>query len=318
MSYPHQVVDVAAAVITRADGSFLLARRPEGKPYSGYWEFPGGKVNGGESLKHALDRELQEELAIHVQQAYPWITRIFTYSHATVRLCFYRVVKWHGEPQPCEKQELSWQSAGNVTVEPMLPANAPILRALRLPPIYAITNAAEWGTEKTLTRVERALQDGTRLLQVREKAMAKTALSTFTHQIVALAHHYHADVLLNVSGSDGSSDLNASCADGIHLSSAQLMSRETRPDAKWCGASCHNAEELARAEQLGLDFAVLAPVLPTLSHPGMPSLGWRTFATLIRNCSIPVYALGGLGHEDLTTAWEHGAHGIAIMRAMGR
>ena len=318
MSYPHQVVDVAAAVITRADGSFLLARRPEGKPYSGYWEFPGGKVNGGESLKHALDRELQEELAIHVQQAYPWITRIFTYSHATVRLCFYRVVKWHGEPQPCEKQELSWQSAGNVTVEPMLPANAPILRALRLPPVYAITNAAEWGTEKTLTRVERALQDGTRLLQVREKAMAKTALSTFTHQIVALAHHYHADVLLNVSGSDGSSDLNASGADGIHLSSAQLMSRETRPDAKWCGASCHNAEELARAEQLGLDFAVLAPVLPTLSHPGMPSLGWRTVAALIRNCSIPVYALGGLGHEDLTTAWEHGAHGIAIMRAMGR
>jgi 8-oxo-dGTP diphosphatase len=317
MSYPHQVVDVAVAVITRADGSFLLTRRPEGKPYAGYWEFPGGKVNGGESLRHALDRELHEELAIHVQQAYPWITRIFTYGHATVRLCFYRVVQWHGEPQPCEKQELSWQSAGNVTVEPMLPANAPILRALRLPPVYAITNAAEWGTGKTLTRVERALQDGTRLLQVREKTMETTALSTFTHQIVALAHHYQAAVLLNVSGSNGRLDPDTG-ADGIHLSSAQLMNLETRPEAEWCGASCHNTEELARAEQLGLDFAVLAPVLPTLSHPGMPTLGWRKFAALIRNCSIPVYALGGLGHEDLTTAWEHGAHGVAIMRAMGR
>jgi 8-oxo-dGTP diphosphatase len=317
MSHPHNTIDVAVAVITRADGSFLLARRPEGKPYAGYWEFPGGKVNAREPLRHALDRELLEELAMHVQQAYPWITRIFTYSHATVRLCFYRVVKWHGEPQPCEKQELSWQSVGNVSVEPMLPANAPILRALRLPPVYAITNAAEWGTEKTLTRVERALQDGTRLLQVREKTMTKKALRTFTSQIVALAHHYHAIVLLNISESDENLDPDAG-ADGVHLSSAQLMNLETRPEVEWCGASCHNAEELARAEQLALDFAVLAPVLPTLSHPGIPTLGWRKFAALIRNCSIPVYALGGLRHEDLTTAWEHGAHGIAIMRAMGR
>jgi 8-oxo-dGTP diphosphatase len=316
MPHPHQVVDVAAAVITRADGSFLLARRPEGKPYAGYWEFPGGKVNAGETLRHALDRELQEELAIHVQQAYPWITRIFTYSHATVRLCFYRVVEWHGEPRPCEKQELSWQSAGNVTVEPMLPANAPILRALRLPPVYAITNAAEWGTEMTLMRMERGLQDGIRLLQVREKTMARKALHAFTSQIVTLAHHYDATVLLNASGSEANLYPDTA-ADGVHFSSAQLMNLETRPNWGWCGASCHNAEELARAEQLGLDFAVLAPVLPTLSHPGMPTLGWQKFAALIRDCSIPVYALGGLRHEDLTTAWEHGAHGIAIMRAMG-
>ena len=246
MSHPHRIVDVAAAVITRADGSFLLARRPEGKPYAGYWEFPGGKVNAGESLRHALERELLEELAIHAQHAYPWITRIFTYSHATVRLCFYRVVEWRGEPQPCEKQELSWQSADNVCVEPMLPANAPILRALRLPPVYAITNAAEWGTEMTLTRIERALQDGVRLIQVREKAMAKKDLHTFTEEVVVLAHGYHAKVLVNVSGSDD--DLCGSAgADGVHFSSAQLMNLATRPDFEWCAASCHNAEELVRA-----------------------------------------------------------------------
>jgi 8-oxo-dGTP diphosphatase len=317
MPHHHKIVDVAVAVITRPDGSFLLARRPEAKPYAGYWEFPGGKVNAGEPLRHALDRELLEELAIHVQQAYPWITRIFTYSHATVRLCFYRVVAWHGEPRPCEKQELSWQSAGNVNVEPMLPANAPILQALRLPAVYAITNAAEWGTETTLDRVERALQGGVRLLQVREKTMANKALHAFTGEIVALAHRYNATVLVNVSGSDEHLYPDAR-ADGVHFSSAQLMNLETRPNSEWCGASCHNAEELARAEQLGLDFAVLAPVLPTLSHPDIPTLGWRKFAALIRDCSIPVYALGGLRREDLTTAWEHGAHGIAIMRAMGR
>jgi 8-oxo-dGTP diphosphatase len=316
MSHPHPIVDVAVAVITRADGSFLLARRPAGKPYAGYWEFPGGKVNAGESRRHALERELLEELAIHAQHAYPWITRIFTYSHATVRLCFYRVVEWRGEPRPCEKQELSWQSADNVFVEPMLPANAPILRALRLPPVYAITNAAEWGTQMTLSRIERALKDGVRLLQVREKAMAKKELHAFAREIVALAHCYRAKVLVNTSGSDD--DLYRSVgADGVHFSSAQLMNLATRPDFEWCAASCHNAEELLRAEQLGLDFAVLAPVLPTRSHPGLPTLGWRKFAALIRECSIPIYALGGLRYEDLTTAWEHGAHGIAVMRAAG-
>ena len=316
MSHPHPIVDVAVAVITQADGSFLLARRPVGKPYAGYWEFPGGKVNAGESRRHALERELLEELAIHAQHAYPWITRIFTYSHATVRLCFYRVVEWRGEPRPCEKQELSWQSADNVRVEPMLPANAPILRALRLPPVYAITNAAEWGTEMTLCRIEHALKDGVRLLQVREKAMPKKELHAFAREIVALAHGYRAKVLVNTSGSDD--DLYRSVgADGVHFSSAQLMNLATRPDFEWCAASCHNAEELLRAEQLGLDFAVLAPVLPTRSHPGLPTLGWRKFAALIRECSIPIYALGGLRYEDLTTAWEHGAHGIAVMRAAG-
>ena len=90
-------------------------------------------------------------------------------------------------------------------------------------------------------------------------------------------------------------------ADGVHLSSAQLMNLATRPDFEWCAASCHNAEELVRAEQLGMDFAVLAPVLPTLSHPGIATLGWRKFAALIRDCSIPIYALGGLRYEDLTT-----------------
>ena len=133
---------------------------------------------------------------------------------------------------------------------------------------------------------------------------------------VELAHHYDAAVLLNVSGSEENLYRDTP-ADGVHFSSAQLMSLQTRPDCGWCGASCHNAEELARAEQLELDFAVLAPVLPTLSHPGSPTLGWQKFAALIRNCSIPVYALGGLRPEDLTTAWEHGAHGIALMRAMG-
>lgn len=314
MLHPSDIVEVAAGVITRSDGAFLLARRPEGKPYAGYWEFPGGKVNPDEPLLHALRRELLEELGIYVEYAYPWVTRIFTYTHATVRLCFYRVVAWHGDPQPYENQELSWQFANNPSVEPMLPANAPILRALGLPPVYAITNASEWGPDASLGRIERALQNGLGLVQVREKGMTRKALEAFTGDVVSLAHRYGARILLNGDTGDVDFCLEVG-ADGIHFPSTQLMNLARRPAAiGWCGASCHNEEELFRAEQLNMDFAVLAPILPTLSHPGSATLGWRKFAALIRGCSIPVYALGGLQRDDLTTAWEHGGHGIAMMR----
>ncbi len=309
------IVEVAVAVVTRADGAFLLASRPEGKPYAGYWEFPGGKVNPGEPLFHALRRELLEELGITVELAYRWITRIFTYPHATVRLCFFRVVKWHGEPQPCERQELSWQFPNNVDVEPILPANTPVLRALELPPVYAITNAAEAGMKCSLARIERALQGGIRLLQIREKGMERHALRDFSSEIVALAHHHGATVLINGDTGDAGFCREMG-ADGLHLPSAQLMKLSARPGTSWCGASCHNAEELFRAEQLNMDFAVLAPVLPTLSHPGSSTLGWRKFDLLTRNCSIPVFALGGLRPEDSIAAWEHGAHGIALMRGI--
>jgi len=309
------IVEVAVAVITRADGAFLLASRPQGKPYAGYWEFPGGKVKPGEPLSHALKRELVEELGITVEHAYRWITRMSSYPHATVRLCFFRVMEWHGDPQPREGQELSWQFASNVEVEPVLPANTTVLRALGLPPVYAITHAMETGAKRSLARVECALQAGIRLFQIREKGMERHALREFSSETVALAHHHGAAVLINGDIGDAAfcREINA---DGLHLPSAQLMSLSARPEVDWCGASCHNREELFRAEQLNLDFTVLGPVLPTLSHPGASILGWRKFDLLTRNCSIPIFALGGLRAEDLTTAWEHGGHGIAMMRSI--
>lgn len=317
MPVSPSIVDVAAGIILRPDGAFLLSGRPAGKPYAGYWEFPGGKVQSGESFLHALRRELLEELGISVEQAFPWVTRIFTYPHATVRLRFYRVMAWHGEPQPREQQELSWQFTHDVRVEPMLPANAPVLRALALPPIYAITHAAERGVDHSLSRMERALEQGVRLIQVREKKMPPELLRHFAGKSVILAHRYGAKALVNCPPRENGMKLcRETGADGIHFPAAHLMTLPCRPDIELCGASCHNEEELFRAAQLEMDFAVLGPVLPTLSHPGAVAMGWRRFAALIRECPIPVYALGGLRHEDLRTAWEHGAHGIAMIRGV--
>ena len=308
----ESIVEVVAAIITRPNGEFLLASRPKGKPYPGYWEFPGGKVEAGESLCHALSRELQEELGIQTIFSYPWITRIFSYEHATVRLHFFRVTEWYGELRPRENQALSWQFANEVNVTPVLPANAPILRALLLPSVYAITHVEDIGVDTSIVKLTHALEQGLRLIQIREKNMASDELHVLSQDIVTLAHSYHAQVLIN-----GDMALSKEVgADGVHLTSFQLMALSERPETNWCGASCHNAEELFHAEQLGVDFVVLGSVLPTLTHPSIPSLGWRKFAALIKDYSLPVYALGGMCPEDLSTAHEHGAHGIAMMRGI--
>ncbi|MBZ0090821.1 MAG: thiamine phosphate synthase, partial [Sulfuricellaceae bacterium] len=103
-------------------------------------------------------------------------------------------------------------------------------------------------------------------------------------------------------------------ADGVHLSGAQLVNLPARPEADWVGASCHTPEEMARAVELGVDFVLISPVLPTLTHPDAPALGWEAFARLNEDYPLPVYALGGMTRAKLETAWEHGAHGIAMMR----
>lgn len=310
MNAQEKILEVSAAVLQLPDNSFLLAQRPADKIWAGYWEFPGGKIEPGETPYHALVRELHEELGITVQTACPWLTRVFTYLHATVRLNFFRVTAWSGELHPHEGQQFSWQHPARVSVHPVLPANAPVLRALELPTIYAISNVAELGEALFLQRLQARLNKGLQLLQLREKDMSRDQLRSLAQQVVAMAHARGAKVLLNT---DVEMALELG-ADGVQLSSPQLAELKQRPAIDWCGASCHNAEELKRAQALGCDFALLSPVLPTPSHPGAPHLGWEQFAAIAAGSSIPVFALGGLQPADMQTAWRHGAHGIALLR----
>ena len=122
-------IAVAVGVLLRADGSFLLASRPAGKPWAGYWEFPGGKLEAGESVELALARELHEELGIDDIEAQFWRSCPMDYSHAAVELFFCKVTCWRGEPQPREGQQLAWQQLP-VSVAPVLPGTLPVLRWL--------------------------------------------------------------------------------------------------------------------------------------------------------------------------------------------
>jgi 8-oxo-dGTP diphosphatase len=302
------VLEVAVAVIERADGAFLLAQRPAGKVYAGWWEFPGGKVQDAESAQAALARELHEELGIDVGLAFPWITRVFVYPHATVRLNFFRVVKWRGEPHPREQQAIRWQRFDAPMAEPMLPANAAVLRSLALPLEYAVTCAETLGTREMLARIERRLKQGLRLIQVRDKTLHDR--SEFARAVVALAHRHGAKVLVN--GDEEAA--RAAGAAGVHWTAAALVRAQTRPPDLLCGASCHTPAELERAAALECDFAVLGPVRDTPTHAASPKLGWDGFARLARGAPIPVFAIGGLRLSDLDESRRCGGHGIAMIR----
>ncbi|MCD6043958.1 MAG: thiamine monophosphate synthase [Burkholderiales bacterium] len=294
------MIEVAAGVLLRADGSFLLAQRPAGKVYAGYWEFPGGKIEPGEPPAQALARELHEELGIDIGEAYPWLTRVFTYPHGTVRLRFYRVISWHDEPHPREDQAIAWQRPQAPMAAPMLPANAPVLASLALPAEYAITAAGRLGTAQMLARLERALERGLKLLQVREPEMDDAGRRLFTEQAIGLAQRYGCKVLTK--------DRFAG-ADGIHFTAAGLMQLQEKPPEGLAAASCHTRAELERAMQLELDFVAVGPVRDKAA------IGWNGFAELVAGSSIPAYAIGGLSPADRQEAWRAGAHGIAMIRA---
>ena len=305
-----KITEVAAAVIERPDeGLFLLAQRPEGKPYPGYWEFPGGKIEAGETAAHALARELKEELGIDVSESTPWITRVYAYTHATVRLHFRRVTSWGGEPQPLEDQAIRWQRVEAPDVSPMLPANAPVLAALALPDVMVVSDAARMGIDDWIRALAHRALSEKLLVQVREKGMDRQKLQ-----------HLLSRALARSSASGSRCVVNSDCGslpqcEGVHLTSRALMEASSRPGGSLVGASCHDARELEQAAKLGLDYAVLGPINATASHPGMEPMGWDAFETLAQDRPMPLYAIGGLKRSDLPEARRRGAHGVALLSA---
>jgi len=314
MSAVRAPVDVAVGVLIRPDGRFLLASRPPGKPYPGYWEFPGGKLEPGESVAAALARELHEELAIEVGPVFPWVVTEFDYPHARVRLHFCRVFEWSGQLHAREQQQYGFFAFDHLPDGPLLPATIPLLRWLRLPPSYALSAAGRLGPAAFLLRLEIALERGLRLLQFREPELASNAVVPLFREVLARVRSAGATLLVNSRHEQQLWEQ----ADGVHLTAADLGRLEARPALPWVAASVHSANELRRCAELGLDFAVAGPVKPTPSHPGQAALGWAAFAELISATALPVYAIGGMNPGDVRTAMHSGAHGVALLSAAWR
>jgi len=315
------IIDVAVGVIVRPDGQVLLGQRPEGKPWPGWWELPGGKIEPGETVLQALARELDEEIGIRVKHATPWVTYIHAYPKSTVRLYFCRVSDWAGEPHGRENQALCWLTPTQaLTRDDLLPATYPPLRWLQLPDRYAISNVGSPdGVDAWLARLDASLAAGVRLVQFREPTWPDGVNAASLHDIMlrtlARCRASQARLLVNSMhprqwGVE---------ADGVHLRAVDAATLGARPElgaGGWVGVSAHDAEQLAQARVINADFAVLGPVCPTASHPDQPGIGWTRFAELTRDAGLPVYALGGQSPDTLGDAQRHGAHGIAAIRGL--
>ncbi|CAN5146327.1 Nudix family hydrolase [soil metagenome] len=306
---PARIVEVAVGVVFDVQGRVLLGSRPAGKPYSGYWEFPGGKIEPGESVAAALARELDEETGISIGTPLPWVTIEHRYPHAHVRLHFMRVHEWTGTPEGREGQQLRWSSVADALPAPLLPAALPCLRWLSWPDRMGISSAAASGQSVFLDRLDAAFADGLRLIQVREPAMDRDQVGALVREVVARAKPFAARVLVSSRHGFGLAEQ----AGGLHLTEQDLLACDRRPDLPSVGASVHTRASIDRAADLGLDYALLGTVLPSASHPHGPVLGWRGFAELALDAALPVYAIGGLSRADLDAASHAGAHGIALL-----
>lgn len=314
---PSTVLDVTAVavgIIENAQHQVLVAQRPEHKHQGGKWEFPGGKIHVGETVHEALTRELHEELGITLRSACPLQRVRHVYPDKSVLLDVWRVTDYTGELHGREGQPLRWVTPQGLDDLDLPAADLSIVRTLQLPPLYLITDSHRYGKNGMLALIERALSAGARLLQLREPQLPIEEYTEYARTVIELAHQYGARVLLNADPS-----LVAACgADGVHLNSHRLMALQGRPLSQVClvAASCHDIAELEQASRIGVDFAVLSPVLPTASHPHVTPLGWDGFLRVRMQSEVPVYALGGMLPEHLHVARVMGAQGMAMIQGL--
>ena len=314
-------VHVVAGALFDASGRVLVAQRPQGAHLAGLWEFPGGKLMPGESREIGLARELAEELGIRVLAAHPLIRSGHCYPDREIVLDVWRIDAFTGEPHGREGQRIEWRDVHELKAAQFPPADAPVLTALRLPRRYLVTPEPDddWGA--FLDRLAARVAQGFDLVQLRAKSIEESALVDLGRRAAEICRRGGAKLLVNTAP-----DVARRCAaDGVHLTSRRLagMSRR-RPEGfgadretrfSLIGASCHDAADLERARGAGCDFAVLGPVRVTATHPGAPTLDWSGFERMVREAGMPVFAIGGLGDDDIAAAQRSGGQGVAAIRA---
>lgn len=296
-STPRAVVDVAVGVVLQPDGRFLLNSRPEGKPYAGYWEFPGGKLEAYETVEQALIRELREELALEVETASPWVTIEHVYPHAHVRLHFMRVTQWRGEPQACEGQQFAWFDVHDQRPEPLLPAAYPCLAWLALPAVILQSQLHHQGLDAWLVRLE------IDLARYNAKALAFIEPAFDTPTFVQVFERVRARCASKGVAVIVDSTMNAAIrtqADGLWVSRKTLQHLTQRPTHAQVGACVATRAELERAAQLGMDYAVMEV---DCAHPHM-------FAELAASTPLPLYACANTCNVE--AAMQAGAHGLVL------
>ena len=307
-------IHVAAAAVCDARGRILIAQRPANVHQGGLWEFPGGKLEQGESARQALQRELREELGIEVGSARRLIRVQHEYPDKAVLLDVWRVGNFAGVPQGREGQTLAWVSPDELAGYSFPAANIPIIKALHLPDRYLITPEPVHDLAVFLAALERSIKRGISLVQLRARQLAEDDYRRLAAAVAGVCRAANVRLLLNCAPHL----VPELGAHGVHLTAQRLLQLEQRPlgPGYLVAASCHSQEEVIHAGKLGLDFIVVSAVRETASHPGLPAIGFGGLHSLCEVAAMPVYALGGMQEADIEAAWHCGAQGIAAIRSL--
>lgn len=300
------MLHVVAAVIRNEKNQIMIAQRAAKQHQGGKWEFPGGKVETGETPQQALTRELEEELGIQIASPSPLIQVCHHYPDLSVLLEVYDVRQWQGEAYGKEGQPTRWVNLDEISSYDFPVANKPILQALKLPDTCLITPDVE--SELIFQQgIQQATQAGIKLIQFRAKNLSTEDYISRAHWLSQHCDQYDIALVFN------SPPQNLVLTHGLHLTSTALLKIIARPNVPLLSAACHNETELLKAQEIGADFVFLSPIQATPSHPDQEGNGWEWFEQSIAEINLPVYALGGLSKKDIALAKRHDAQGIAAI-----
>lgn len=313
---PENTVHVAVGVIRNRVDEVLLALRAKHSHQGGLWEFPGGKVEAGESVAAALGRELREELAIEVRQCFPFCRIQHDYADKSVLLDVWIVTEFSGVAEGAEGQPLRWQAIRDLTKLNFPEANRGIIRLLQMPDRLAITPVLERIDQLDDLYLNYAESD-IQFVQLRQPQLSDALFLEWLEHSRGLASALGLTLFANCRCS--AIDSIESMEDvQLHLASHQAKRLDARPlkRSRLLGVSCHNVAELQQAEAIGADFALLSPVYQTKHYTAAECMGLAGFAKLSRRVQLPLYALGGMELNHIPSIKQSGGLGIAAMRSL--
>ena len=305
--------------VTVRDRQVLVAWRDKTDHQSNCWEFPGGKVESGESPEQALRRELIEELGVVAEVGMPIINFTYDYGDRILLLDAREAHITDDSVISCQNRLIEWRQIETLSTDEFPPANRAILNALKLPHFYAITPTISLrDTQSACIALEHRLKhlymNGVRLILFRAKDSTNEDYLRCAEYLAGLAQEKGIYLLLH----DQLEAVGHLGATGVHLSQCgferwiKMKEKSSIPRDCWVAVSCHSLEEVRRAEAANADFCVVGPVKETPGHTS--SLEGSTFENIVAQANIPVYALGGMCHEDLSQVRQCGAQGIAGIR----